>query len=280
VKFGPVVALAGSMMLLAGCADPSGVAMPVGDLPGWHQIFADNFGNPNDPQPVVPEGAFSGCGSQSVRICSGLAPYPGTQGNWWAYPDGWAGSVGGQYSPSNSVSLDGGVMTYRQRVVGGTQIIDALAPKVPGTGAEGGRLYGRYSVRARWDTTPGWHISFLLWPDSGTWPRDGEIDFPEADTQSSSVSAFLHWQGGTTASSQTGFHSAAIDPSKWHTYTTEWTADHVSFSVDGTVIGTSTDASKIPNTPMHWVLQTNGVGSTPPAGATNTVQIDWAVAYS
>ena len=25
--------------------DPSGQAMPVGDLPGWHQIFADNFAN-------------------------------------------------------------------------------------------------------------------------------------------------------------------------------------------------------------------------------------------
>ena len=27
-------------------ADPSGQSMPVGDLPGWHQIFTDNFADP------------------------------------------------------------------------------------------------------------------------------------------------------------------------------------------------------------------------------------------
>jgi hypothetical protein len=42
-------------------------------------------------------------------------------------------------------------------------------------------LYGRYSVRFKADPLAGFKIAWLLWPDSGVWPRDGEIDFPEGE---------------------------------------------------------------------------------------------------
>ena len=39
----------------------------------------------------------------------------------------------------------------------------------------------------------GYKVAWLLWPKSGVWPRDGEIDFPEADLIGT-ISAFMHRQ--------------------------------------------------------------------------------------
>lgn len=74
-------------------------------------------------------------------------------------------------------------------------------------------------------------------------------------------------------------YDASTTYTSWHTADLIWTAQSTEFLVDGTSIGTSTSA--IPNTPMHWVLQTetsmNGV--VPSDGAEGKVQIDWAVVY-
>jgi beta-glucanase (GH16 family) len=60
---------------------------------------------------------------------------------------------------------------------------------------------------------------------------------------------------------------------------TEWTPSYVKFYLDGALLGTST--SRIPNTPMHWVLQTETqVSSTAPDNATQGhVYVDWAAVY-
>jgi hypothetical protein len=43
-----------------------------------------------------------------------------------------------------------------------------------------GQLYGRWEVCAQSPPgSPNYHSVALLWPDSGNWPADGEIDFME-----------------------------------------------------------------------------------------------------
>lgn len=167
----------------------------------------------------------------------------------------------------------------------GYYMIDAAEPRITAAsaiGPKGGQLYGRYVVRARWDTLYGYHISFLLWPDSGVWPRDGEIDWPEGAMDSSTINAFMHYQGGPTASSR-DWYKASVNTSDWHDYEIDWTRSAVSYYVDGRLIGQSTNPSVILDTPMHWVLQ---VGLAP-TGETNLnllgkghLQIAWAVAYT
>src|SRR3978361_864450 len=57
---------------------PSGEAMPLGDLPGWHQTYADAF------DPDVDGGTFP-----AATTCK-----------WDAYPDGWKDTTKmGTYSP-------------------------------------------------------------------------------------------------------------------------------------------------------------------------------------
>jgi beta-glucanase (GH16 family) len=238
-------------------ASPSGEAMPVGDIPGWRQIFADDF------LTDVPFGSFPSAVSAK----------------WSAYPDGWKDtSKNGTYFPSKVISIQGGVMTLHLHTESGVHMVSAPEPKLPGaTGTEGGLLYGRYVIRFRADAVPGYKTAWLLWPDSEVWPRDGEIDFPEGNLDST-ISAFMHRQQGSSGGDQDAYPTAVIYAS-WHTAVIEWTAASCKFLLDGTLIGTST--SRIPKTPMHWVIQTETAldGTVPSDSAAGDVQIDWAVVY-
>jgi beta-glucanase (GH16 family) len=139
------------------------------------------------------------------------------------------------------------------------------------------QLYGRYEIRMRTTSSEGWKTSYLLWPQSEQWPRDGEIDFPEADFPDT-VSAFTHRQGATSGSDQDAFHTN-YRLTDWHTYVIEWAPSSVKYFVDGTLIGHST--SRVPNTPMRWQLQSEtslNWSRIPVASA--TVYIDYLKVYS
>ncbi len=93
--------------LVAGTVDNS---MPKGDLPGWHQVFSDNFNRQN-----VPIGKFSDCDHNALTpekaYCNGL-PEP-QKSRWWAYPYGWLDTAkqrkypqGGIYNPEKTISIE------------------------------------------------------------------------------------------------------------------------------------------------------------------------------
>jgi beta-glucanase (GH16 family) len=237
-------------------ANPSGQAMPVGDIPGWHQVFTDNFGT------NVPLGSFPSAVSS----------------RWGAYSDGWADtSHNGRYYCSKVCSVQGGLLNLHLHTENGVHMVAAPYPKIPGATSHNGQLYGRYAIRFRADPLPGYKTAWLLWPDSGTWPRDGEIDFPEGGLNST-ICAFMHRQGGTSGSDQDRFCTSS-GYNAWHTAVVEWTPSSVKFTLDGSVIGTST--SRIPNTPMHWVIQTETAtsGGAPATSTAGNVQIDWVAVY-
>ncbi len=257
--------------------------MPVGDIPGWHQVFADNFAGDE-----VPLGSFSGCewptGAAVTQVnCTGLAAYPGVEQKWAAYPDDWPDHSGGTYYPSKVISIQNGIMDlhiHSETIEGQTyHMVAAPVPKIPGgPGAMGGLLYGRYAVRFRADPLPGYKTAWLLWPDSGHWPADGEIDFPEGNLDGT-FEAFMHWQGATSGEEASAFPTSATYGT-WHTAVIEWTPAACSFYLDGALIGRMTES--IPDTPMHWVLQTQtAIGGTVPADSTEgDVQIAWVTAYA
>jgi hypothetical protein len=233
----------------------SGVPMPAGDLPGWTQIFRDDFTK------SIPAGQFPSAVSD----------------RWWAYPRSYHDTTGkGIYDPS-VISAHDGVLDMDIHTAGGFHLGAAPVPILPGTTRGKGQLYGRYSVRFRADAIPGYKTAWLLWPDSGKWPADGEIDFPEGDL-TSTIQAFLHHQGASSDTDQERFTSGARFTG-WHTATTEWQPGKVTFIFDGKVIGSST--KRVPNTPMHWVLQTETMlsGPEPSDSARGHVQIDWVSAW-
>jgi len=236
---------------------PSGAAMPTGDLAGWKMIFSDDFTTD------VPLGSFPAAVSTK----------------WSAYPDGWSDtSKNGTYMPSKVISVHDGALFMHLHTEGGVHMVSAPEPKLPGAvGGEGGLLYGRYVARFRADAVVGYKTAWLLWPDSEVWPRDGEIDFPEGNLDST-IGAFMHRMNGTSGSDQDAYPSTA-KYTTWHTAVLEWTASACRFELDGVTLGTST--SRIPSTPMHWVLQTETAldGTVPTDAAAGDVEIDWVVVY-
>ncbi|MBI1375933.1 MAG: family 16 glycosylhydrolase [Frankiales bacterium] len=223
--------------------------MPKGDLPGWTQIFADDF-------------------SKDAALGSFLSAY-GTR--WTAYPSPWKDTSGnGTYDPARTLSASNGLMDIWVHTVNGVHYVSAPMPKLPKM------TYGRYSVRFQADSTPGYKVAWLLWPDSDSWPADGEIDFPEGDL-SSTISAYAHY--ASSSGGQDAFELSTTF-SGWHTSTVEWKPGKVVFYLDGKVIGTSTKL--VPSKPMHWVLQTETrlSGGAPSNSASGHVRVDWVTAYS
>jgi beta-glucanase (GH16 family) len=238
---------------------PSGQAMPTGDIPGWHQVFADNF-------------------TQNVP----LGQFPGAVSSSWgnSYPDGWKDTSGnGTYMPSKVVSFRNGVMNIHVHTQGGIHLIAAPVPTIPGAhGAEGGLLYGRYVIRIRTDVVPGYKAAMLLWPDSETWPRDGEIDFPEAQLDGT-IDGFVHHQNGVSKNDQAIFTTTAAY-TQWHTATVTWLPHEIAFQLDNQIVGIAT--TRIPDTPMHLVIQieTETNAPAPSNAAAGYVQIGWLAVYT
>jgi beta-glucanase (GH16 family) len=177
------------------------------------------------------------------------------------------------------MSIQNGVLNLYMHTENGVHMVAAPVPKIPGgSGSDGGLLHGRYVVRFRSDALPGYKTAWLLWPDSGVWPRDGEIDFPEGNLDGT-INAFMHYMNATSGSQQDAYSTSATYPA-WHTAVIEWMPSYCSFSLDGRVIGTST--SNIPSTPMHWVLQseTTTDGLVPSDTTAGNIQIDWVAVYT
>ncbi|NNG38556.1 glycoside hydrolase family 16 protein [Flexivirga sp. ID2601S] len=186
-----------------------------------------------------------------------------------AYPDGWRATNGvGIYAPSRSVSVDSGALTIRC-------FTDATTgePVSGAVGTTGSSTYGRWAWRMRGLTTsPGWNCVCLLWPvDDASWPRSGEIDWPESDL-SEQVKGFYHPAGGRAPTEYVidGTGSWA----DWNDYVLEWTPTSVRYGFNGRIVfSTSTN---IPNQPMRWVVQTGEPPYKPAKrapGATAMVQI-------
>lgn len=239
----------------------------MGDLPAWQQVFVDDFAT------AAPFGSFSGC-TPATLTCAGLPA--GVRDRWFAYPDGWTDGKSGTHAPSRVISIQNGLMNLYLHSEAGLRLVSAPVPRIPGTSAELGMTYGRYAARLRADPLHGYETAWLLWPDSEVWPRDGEINMPEGYLDGY-MCMFLHHQGGTWAGDQDGTCST-VTYTSWHTVVLEWLPTVAKFYIDGKLIMTST--SRIPNTSMHWVLQTDTAPCCEPSDSTaGNVQIDWVAVW-
>jgi hypothetical protein len=246
--------------------NPLTAKLPVGDLPGWKQVFREDFSAGD-----VPIGAFPG---------------PAYEANWSAgYKDGipdTAGQTGknSRYYPTKVLSVKNGMLDWFLHTEKGISMGAAPTPKIPNNSSNPHRanslLYGRISVRFKGDALPGFKTAWLLWPDSGVWPRDGEIDYPEGDLATSFYGAVHHRSNNPHESDL--IRSYALFTT-WHVATMEWSPGKVEFFLDGVSLGAGT--SKVPNTPMHYILQTESCLPVCPAPTTaGHVYLDWIAIWT
>ncbi len=225
--------------------------MPVGDPPGWHQVFADDF--------------------------SGLALNTNL---WRTYSGQPGGDLGGWWDPSH-VAVSNGML-----VLGGSQ-----DPAVGGRWTTAGvssspglvQTYGKYLVRFRFDRGAGIAHVILLWPADNSWPP--EVDFSEDNGSGDQTDyATLHHGADNSQIQQ----SLSVDLTRWHTLGVEWTPGKLVYTIDGQNWSTVTSTA-VPSVPMVLDIQTQAwacgtstweqcVSAATPSQV--NLYVDWAVAYA
>jgi hypothetical protein len=239
----------------AQCAtSPSGQALPIGNLPGWRQVFTDDFSG------TSLNGAVWG-------------KYAGQPSN---DPMGW-------WDPGH-VAVNNCMLTLNGNYD------SAIKPGIFVTAGVGFREviptpYGKYLIRMRVDKGDGISAIALLWPQAPVWPP--EIDFyedPGGDRKT--TSATLHC--GTNGNNSCIDHKrlTTFDFTQWHTVGIEWTKGQIKYTIDDTVWASIND-SRVPSIPMNLALQLQAlecgpyntcVGAGTPAEV--DMQVDWVAVYT
>ncbi len=232
-------------VITAPSGNPSGIACPTTDLPGWRNIFWDDFTKD------APIGSWANA-TDGNKIC-----YIGAQGQQWrSYPQTYLDTYQKRPYRSDAVlSVSNDCLNFFLHNVNGVPAGANPSPIIAG----GSQTYGRYSARLKVDnsTLSEYHIAWLLWPQSGVWPGDGEEDFPEGRL-SSVVQAFHHYANADGGQDP---YTGTARFTDWHTYTIEWLPGQIRYLLDDVVVLNSTNY--VPSKPMRWQLQTetNGTGT-------------------
>jgi hypothetical protein len=229
----------------------SGVPAPSGNLPGWRQIFVDDFdGN---------------------RISDRWGVYDGVPG----------GDPGSRWDPGH-VRVEDSQLILAGYPEAGKLITGGVSNHSVA------QTYGKWEVRFRVDAADEMTMAFLLWPQGGSWPP--EIDFFEdAGGDRQHASGFLHYRDG--AGRGKIHRSVTADFTKWQTVGVEWLPGVVRYMLNGrpwgTVTGETVPAQPMW---LALQAQAGGclkrgtdVGSACPAGAgvlSADIRVDWVSVYA
>lgn len=244
-------------------SSPSGQPVPIGDLPGWKQIFYDDFTKDAAP------------GSWGSECDHGRIAYTGAQGQKWkSYPKCFTDTYQKRpYRADSVLSVKDGVLNFYLHPVDGQPAGANPSPVINDTSQY--QTYGRYTTRLKVDNPDlsEYHIAWLLWPQSGKWPDDGEEDYPES-ALSDTIGGFHHYAGkGACVGCQDKAITNAMFTS-WHTFTIEWRPGNIKYILDDKVVLNSNNW--VPTTPMRWQLQTETKGYGSHSG---NLMVDWVAAY-
>lgn len=160
---------------------------------------------------------------------------PGHAGRGVRSPDAWSVQSGYARASGTTAGTTGG-----------------MSAKYPGAS----RKYGRWEVRLRASNVEQkYHFVSILWPDSGNWPCDGEIDYAEKPGSSMTEAGFYNHFDCTNDQTQV---KKVLDVTQWHNYAVEWTSTGVVGYLDG----------------VEWFRDAN-TGHLPPGAMHQTLQLDW-----
>ncbi|MFF0817427.1 family 16 glycosylhydrolase [Rhodococcus sp. NPDC003318] len=236
--------------------DPTagGIPVPTGDLPGWKQIFTDEFD----------------------RCDLG--------GKWSTYSGQPGGNPLGWWDGSMVSLHDGTLDLQSQRTSDGW--VSGGVSNYPVT-----QQYGRWEIRMRADRSDDISYHMLLWPQREHWPP--EIDFSESVSgDRTAMDAFLHWPGENGEDTKANAEITG-DFSQWHTVGVEWGPGIIRYLLDGKVWAEAHSDVMVPDEPMWLGMQAEagacerradwGLAPCSDSDALRpdrvSVQVDWVAVY-
>lgn len=236
--------------------------LPVAD--GAERVAASTDSAPTSAP--TPQGEWELSTDQEFSTPAALGQFATVYPGWASYDGFRDTSKIGLYDSSRVVSVQDGILTERLSTQARQPLVVSITP-VPHV-----QTYGRYEVRFRADSVPGYKLAWLLWPADDD-ARKGEIDFPEVWLGTKAgIQGFSHpTDGGREHNVWALTTNESADA--WHTAVIEWRPHSLTFILDG-VSHTSIEPRGIPHVPMYWSLQTE-TSRRPPSSATGVVQIDY-----
>lgn len=277
-------------------ATGSNGAMPIGNLPGWTQVLAEDFTKP------VELGGFVAQNPSGVLLSSGLTGYnqygPGrANGNEMRlYPDNWSTTHGtGLYAPNQTVSVQTGIP-------GANGVLDVYHHW--GTPLNGSRA-GALSAAA-WFPIPYYSSAFNIGPYARAqfrmcikgvnkldptnyhavplfigpvWPDQGEFDFPEGDiAPNAKINGWHHHATAANTQERITGDGRVWGDGVWHIFTVEWTPGRVKYYMGNNLVHDTTN--QVSSVPMAFVLQFETTTTAPLPTTEGHIQVDWLTIYA
>lgn len=224
---------------------------------------------------------LSGCSASSAQPAADSAaakfnwgrPIAGDEFDYTGAPDAakWSvydsgGHAGNGIRSPGRVTVDGSKM-----VITGTS--DGTTA---GMSAKFGRQqYGRWEVRAAGSGDDEYHMVLILWPDSGNWPCDGEVDYVET-TGDWNLANFFHHYG--CSNSKTSL-STPLNLNEFHNYAVDWSPQGIVGYIDGEKWFEDTDPTHQPPGSMHQTLQLDWFPDSTHDGP-GEMRVDWVRVYA
>lgn len=234
-----------------GSATASGVPMPVGNLPGWRQVFTDDF-----------------AGTEL------------DESKWFAYEGQPAGDPGGYFHPSHVSVRDGRLVigAWPEEEQDGLYVTGGISNRNAFS-----QTYGRFDIRFRAQQGTGIAYALLLWTSAND-PLP-EVDIAEDNGKDRrTIYGVLHPADPDADAKE---FTVEADATQWHTVGLEWTPERLVYTLDGEEWAT-VDGPEVPEVPMGLALQTQAwyCGHSWEACPDETtpdrvdLEIDWVTIYA
>lgn len=267
--------------------------MPVGDIPGWRQILAEDFTTD------VPLGGFTpvASGSNAGTLLTGAAAAPyGSKLS--VYPSGYNASSNGKSRPEKVLDVAGSCLRWNFSVdaVTGEAMAATVHWNIQGQynvdPTVGIRSVIRYMV-VNGPALSGWGgVAQLIASDANWGLRHNELDYLEGDL---SQNMETNWHPNQTANSTVRWGTQPWGNNVWHQAIVEFLpignpstpGGRQTVYIDGVKIG-ETVGDRIATDPMALIAFQTGVNSVPPAAGgiyppngqvRGQLLIDYMVAY-